>query len=182
MEDSQPKFYVGVTGHRDADESDDLIASIERGLNEASEAGDSDTRLVQVVTLLSEGADTLVAEVAMSLNIPVLALLPLPLDDYRRHFSPHHLTRFECMLSSCEDIVLPPSALPAPECYQLAGERMLAMSDVLLALWDGRPAGGLGGTSDVVRMAKSKGKRVIVVPVLARGGTATVRDDRLLGQ
>jgi hypothetical protein len=44
-----------------------------------------------------------------------------------------------------------------------ASLRMLVEADELLAVWDGQPARGYGGTADVVGVAREKGIPVTVV-------------------
>ena len=40
---------------------------------------------------------------------------------------------------------------------------MLEHADALLAVWDGQPARGYGGTADVVEIARQTGTRAIVI-------------------
>lgn len=47
------------------------------------------------------------------------------------------------------------------EAYLASGKRMVDQSELLIAVWDGRPAIGLGGTGDVVRYAVQQRKRTI---------------------
>jgi hypothetical protein len=44
-----------------------------------------------------------------------------------------------------------------------ASERMLDLADQLVAVWDGLPARGYGGTADVVAAARRRGMPVVVV-------------------
>ncbi len=46
------------------------------------------------------------------------------------------------------------------ESYLNAGKRVVDTSDVLIAVWDGRPSRGLGGTADIVEYAVRKGVRI----------------------
>lgn len=47
------------------------------------------------------------------------------------------------------------------EAYMEAGKRVVDASDLLVAVWDGRPAAGLGGTADVVRYALGRKRPII---------------------
>jgi hypothetical protein len=49
--------------------------------------------------------------------------------------------------------------------YERAGMAMLDAVDMLIAVWDGKPSRGRGGTSEIVAAARSRGLDVIVVPV-----------------
>lgn len=63
-------------------------------------------------------------------------------------------------------------AFPAPSetAYDAAGRTVAELSDVLIAVWDGEPARGLGGTGDVVAHARALGREVRVIwpPGLSR--------------
>ncbi|WP_114906928.1 hypothetical protein [Ornithinimicrobium murale] len=52
---------------------------------------------------------------------------------------------------------------PSEDAYLAAGRRVVDLSDVLIAVWDGLPARGKGGTADVVAYAHRAGRRVEVV-------------------
>jgi hypothetical protein len=52
---------------------------------------------------------------------------------------------------------------PTEEAFWAAGQRVVEESEQLIAVWDGRPAGGLGGTADVVAYAQKLGKNVLVI-------------------
>jgi hypothetical protein len=44
-----------------------------------------------------------------------------------------------------------------------AGRSVADRSDLLLAVWDGAPAAGFGGTADVIRYARERSKAVEIV-------------------
>jgi len=44
-----------------------------------------------------------------------------------------------------------------------AGKRVVDISEHVIAIWDGRPAGGYGGTADVVAYAHAVGRDVTVI-------------------
>jgi len=47
------------------------------------------------------------------------------------------------------------------EAYLASGKLVADRSELLIAVWDGRPAGGLGGTGDIVRYAVQRGKQTL---------------------
>lgn len=49
------------------------------------------------------------------------------------------------------------------DAYMAASEDVLSSVDEMVAVWDGTPAGGHGGTADVVAAAKVRGIPVTVV-------------------
>lgn len=169
---------VGVTGHRppamDAAAAERVRPRLDRlfaMLAEAARAvqaehgaffADAEPAL-RLVTPLAEGADQLAAEVALGRGFAVEAVLPLPRDDYRRDFAdPASRAAFDRLLAAASRVLEPP---PSPGgrdgSYALAGRATLAHSDLLVAVWDGRPARGRGGTAEVVARALRRGVPVI---------------------
>jgi hypothetical protein len=49
------------------------------------------------------------------------------------------------------------------EAHMDAGKVVVDRSSVLLAVWDGQPSRGLGGTADVVAYARQRGVPVTVI-------------------
>jgi len=56
-----------------------------------------------------------------------------------------------------------------------AGESIVNEADVLVAVWDGKPAAGLGGTADVVTYARNLGKPLIWINSI----TGKITEERL---
>jgi hypothetical protein len=56
-----------------------------------------------------------------------------------------------------------PAATSNREAYQAAGEHVMNTVDEMVAVWDGAPPDGAGGTGDVVRTARARGIQVTVV-------------------
>jgi hypothetical protein len=56
-----------------------------------------------------------------------------------------------------------PYSAPGEEAFWAAGKRVVELSDEIFAVWDGRKAGGLGGTADVVAFARKKGVPVTII-------------------
>lgn len=153
---------IGVTGHRDLVPSE--VAAIEARLrtfysNLQAEFPDLP---LQLITPLAEGSDQLAAEVALSMGISVVSVLPMVQSEYERDFStPDSLQAFRRLLGlSDEIIVLPPVAgdLETPYSeyeralqYAQLGVFTSDHCQVLLALWDGKQGKSIGGTGHVVR-------------------------------
>src|ERR1700740_77829 len=85
-------LVIGATGHRDLRDED--IPALERAVAAAIKAlkhdylhDDQETPLI-VLSALAEGADRLIARVAMRLGAKLIAPLPMPPDEYRRDFEP----------------------------------------------------------------------------------------------
>jgi hypothetical protein len=146
-------LVIGVTGHRDL--IPDELPLIEEKVREFFVGMQARFQGFPLTILnpTAEGADQLVARVALELDIPVLALLPMPLDIYRQDFEGDALERFNDLLAQCETVELPLLESPVnrdAQYIELAGY-LAAHSHILMAIWDGMESHLPGGTSAVVR-------------------------------
>jgi hypothetical protein len=156
-------LVVAVTGHRD------LIASELPAIREHVRAfmADLERRYpdlpVVVMSGLAAGADSLVAEEALALGLKVIAALPMPRNLYADDFATGpERDRFDALCARAHEIIELPftpgnTADLARERghnrdrqYAQLGVFLSAHCHVLLALWDGRNSGELGGTAAVV--------------------------------
>ncbi|MFD0331565.1 hypothetical protein ACFQZC_34000 [Streptacidiphilus monticola] len=70
---------------------------------------------------------------------------------------------FARLLRAAVEVVEMPFDTPDFEGYAAANEVLLARSDLLVAVWDGAPPQGPGGTGDLVRRARDVGRPVVRV-------------------
>lgn len=151
------RLTVSVTGHRDlvAGEEDRLREQVRWFLRHLVD--EYPDLQVEVLSGLAEGADQLVAGEALALGLPVTGVLPLPISEYRKDFADGGAA-FDALLTRCEIITLPildgddPSTDPEARDrhYAQLGVFLSNHCQVLLALWDGKPGGQLGGTGSVM--------------------------------
>src|SRR5215469_1464989 len=136
-------LLVGVTGHRDVaashvDAARDLVTQRLRQLMR-----DYPHTPIVVLSPLAEGADRIVAEAALSLELELLVPLPISLEQYRQDFTtPESLAAFEALLARARSSFVVPHASPAAhrdERYAELGSFIAKTSDLLIALWDGLP-------------------------------------------
>ena len=66
-------------------------------------------------------------------------------------------------MALADETVAMPFVESSEDAYFAAGSYIADESDVLLAVWDGRPSGGLGGTGDIVLRRRARGGRLTVV-------------------
>jgi hypothetical protein len=114
------------------------------------------------VTCLARGADQIFARVVLELGGAIEVVLPA--HDYRaRKVSADNAAEFDEMLAMARAIRTMPFAHSDGNAYQAASEHVMSTVDSLIAVWDGRPAGGYGGTADVVAAAGRSGVAVTVI-------------------
>jgi hypothetical protein len=174
-------FRIGATGHRDLPDPAALIPAIREALDGITErlfGNITDYRLV-VVSALAEGADRLVAkEVLARPGAELEAALPRPPDDYLADFGTEESKGEFADLFRLASVVWQAAASRTREDgYQQAGHYIVDRSDAVIALWDGEPARGLGGTAAVVAYAQDQGVPLVWVPTTADPGSVTYRID-----
>jgi len=80
----------------------------------------------------------------------------LPFRDIERTFEEQDLAAYRSLLArSTEEVLDTPGT--EEDSYLAAGKRVVELADLVLAVWDGLPAKGKGGTADVVRYALERG-------------------------
>ncbi|MDX2201246.1 MAG: hypothetical protein NW223_00710 [Hyphomicrobiaceae bacterium] len=160
---------IGFTGHRPNRllvPSDRLAARIGEAVDgllaltgEASRA----PGCAVAIALLAEGSDRIFAQVALARGLRLHALLPFPTNDYEKTFQDASTTpEYRRLLTlAAEREELPGSLADTKAAYEAVGRAMVEACDVLMAVWDGKPAAGRGGTPDVIAYALQKGRSVV---------------------
>jgi hypothetical protein len=150
-----------VTGHRDFGKRTKKVASAVRAELERIARAHPKTPAV-VLSALAEGADRLVATLAREvLDARLVAVLPMPAKEYTQDFATAASRReFKSLLKSANQVIEAPilskgrkwRAYTEERNHQYAwgGAYVVKNADVLVTLWDGKPARGTGGTACVV--------------------------------
>ena len=178
------RIRIGVTGHRNLESSSALAGLTTRILELMPPTGSTDVR-VGVVSALAEGADRLVTDQVFGhaerhgQKARLEVVLPFDRDLYARlqEFSTQATTNFEWWLdraSSLTELNGDPDPERIDRAYEAASHHVVARSDVLVALWDGQPSRGKGGTADTLVFAAQIGKPCIWLPTY---GIAEPRDN-----
>lgn len=113
------------------------------------------------VTCLAPGADQVFARAVLDCGGQVEVVLPAL--DYRDKLRPDQVAEYDELRARATVVSVLPRLLSGRHAYVAANERMLASVELLIAVWDGRPAGGRGGTGEVVEDAHASGVPVEVV-------------------
>ena len=149
---------VGGTGHRLLPAATSRLVEPELRALLARCAGA--TGLVGV-TLLDDGADQLFAQAILALG-GVLEVV-LPAIRYRDGLPANSVGAYDELLARATCVRRLPYVESTSEAHMAAGQLVVEGADLLVAVWDGRPARGVGGTSDVVAYARSRGVPVEVI-------------------
>lgn len=146
---------LGVVGHRfdklTHDDIEQLRIPVDLVLTRLDRLRESGTPL-NVITSLAEGTDRLLAAEALARDIPVDVFLPVGRVQFENDFS-SDTSRLEYrqLLSRVRSVTEPSDAESGG--YHWATERIVELSDVLVAVWDGEPGRGPGGTASAIDSA-----------------------------
>ena len=153
---------MGITGHQRLAQSDTwtwVAKAVEEQLALI-------TRPIIGVTSLAIGADQLVARCVLDRGGQIHAVLPFA--DIERSFSPDTLPSYWELVSRASSVEIIPPCETDEDAYLAAGERVVDLSEIVIAVWDGMPARGKGGTADTVRYAKFRGLPIVHINTLCR--------------
>jgi hypothetical protein len=115
---------------------------------------------VLAMASVAAGGDQIFGECALSTGNDLM--LVIPCDHYESTFNnAEDLAAYWRLLDSSAERIQLPFAAPSEEAYWAAGKHVVEATDLLVAVWDGLPAGGLGGTADVVHYAEDLGRDVV---------------------
>jgi hypothetical protein len=146
---------LAITGHRG------LSAELEAEVDQMIRAVVAQNGALVGVSCLADGADAVFAQAVLDAGGSLVAVLPAA--RYREELPEDYRPVFDQLLARAGKVVQLPYVTPDSHAYMEAGKRMIDESDSLLAVWDGRPGRGFGGTADVVAYARSRGVPVTVL-------------------
>jgi hypothetical protein len=167
---------IGVTGHRPhrlaPAVADDLPRQCEQVFAAiaalAERAHDPllhapEPPLLRIISPIAEGADRIVAQAGLSWGADLQCPLPFDADEYSKDFeSEGSREEFYALLARASAVFEADGRRDAADAaYENAGRMVIEQSDFLIAIWDGKPAAGRGGTTQIVDEAIAQNVPVI---------------------
>jgi hypothetical protein len=169
---------VGVTGHRAdvlpagslpalrARIRDILLLIMEAGvalLDREGECFAAAPLRLRFVSPIADGADQIAAEVALELGWELQVVLPFGRAEYRASLANDRAQGgFDSLLDRATCVLeLPGDKDRQLDAYVMTGRATVAHCDILIAVWDGLPPRGRGGTGEVAVYAITHGTAVI---------------------
>jgi hypothetical protein len=154
---------VGVTGHRrlgDDPRTPCVVgAQCVEILRHLQELARYRGATLLAYSALAVGADQLFAEAALGLGIPLVGVIPF--EEYPADFEGDERRRFETLLGLCRDVHRLKGKQRSDRAYLKAGLWVVSQVEYLVAVWNGLPAAGLGGTGDIVTYAEKKNRTIL---------------------
>ncbi|MHC2218856.1 hypothetical protein [Rhizobium leguminosarum] len=146
---------IGISGHQERDGIDWVWVreEIDAALHRISQP-------VHGYSSLAAGSDQVFAQALLDSGANVTAVIPT--SDYERFFKPEALKIYRQLLAKCQKVELQ-SAETSEQSFLNAGIFIARHSDLLMAVWDGKPAEGLGGTGDIVKYCSDHSIPVLII-------------------
>jgi len=191
VSDHPPKpplaLNVGVVGHRPgrlpAEARDRIRADIDTVLDGITAAMHkawhdyadvfSDRAVLSLVDSLAEGADRIAAQAFLaragagdgSIGFALDVVLPFTAEEFEKDFAEEaSREEFRTLTARARALLELPGQRDAEAgAYEAAAYTVIDQSDVVIAIWDGGPSGGRGGTTDTVEAAVRDGRPLIVI-------------------
>ena len=153
---------AGITGHQNLGD-EEAVAWVAENLSNAVAQYEIDHGF----TSLAIGADQLFAELLGTRGIAYTAVLPCREIEKTFH-TPAHLENFRRLLKGAASAETLAFIEPAEIAFFEAGKRVIDLSEIVIAVWNGLPAKGLGGTADAVTYAIAQRKPVVHINPITR--------------
>ncbi len=147
---------LGATGHQNipAEARRYVTATVREAVRACDEP-------LLLFSSLAAGADQLVARVVLEEGGSIHAIVPSA--GYAETLTGRDRASYEKLLATSAHVVRLGYPEPSEQAYWAAGKVVVDRCEILIAIWDGLPARGLGGTADVVVYAKERGKDVRII-------------------
>ncbi|WP_438481253.1 hypothetical protein [Oleiharenicola lentus] len=156
-----PLFHViGFTGHRQVDHPEKTVAIVASTLAELQRESPGNWVALSSV---AAGSDQVFAREAKKAGLGWHVVLPLPRAEFAKDFTSTEWTAVEELLGQAEHVRVIQENGTRDDAYLDCGMEVVNGSDVLLALWDGKPARGRGGTADIIHYARALGRPLILI-------------------
>lgn len=150
---------VGFSGHRKLADpkivADGILSALERLAANHS--------LLASVSSAASGADTLFVEEVARRNLPCLLILPFSKNRFQQDFSPADWQRILPAIEKATHVEEISGEESDEGAYMETGIQTVDRADVMIVVWNGKPAAGLGGTGDVVDYARKFGKPLFII-------------------
>jgi hypothetical protein len=151
------EITVGVSGHRWITETTELLSAIDKVFEKINQVYSFSN--LKVISPLAEGADRIIARRSISfVHAYLIALLPFPEKEYLKDFSTQEsVQEFQGLIHQAKQIIELMGCSIREEAYIALGKTLLDRCEILITIWDGKPANGRGGTAEIVYEARRRG-------------------------
>lgn len=146
---------IGISGHQNI--PDVALSFVEQSIRNVLNAYEN----ARCVSSLAVGADQVFAQISLVCGASLYVVIPS--QQYETtFFADQDKWQYQALLKQATATETLNFAQPSEEAFLSAGMRVVDLSELLIAVWDGESAVGKGGTADVVAYAQRQGKPVVI--------------------
>jgi len=150
---------IAVSGHRGL--SPDVAALVAAGIaTQLDRIAPAGTGLTGI-SCLADGADQIFAVAVLDRGGELEVVVPA--EAYREGLPDAARPQYDELYRRASRVHHCPRRESTAEAHMAASRFMVDRADHLIAVWDGEPARGYGGTADAVRYARERGVPIAVV-------------------
>ncbi|WP_377267419.1 hypothetical protein [Peterkaempfera sp. SMS 1(5)a] len=148
---------LGITGHRG------LSPAVEKQVRDALAAlvDDLSAEDLTGISCIADGPDAWFAQAVLAHGGRLEVVIPAA--EYRQSLPDWHHPVYDDLLSRAVDVHHTGLRKSTSQAHQAGSEILVGLTDELIAVWDGLPARGYGGTADVVAYARRVGVPVHIL-------------------
>ena len=155
-----PIWIVGFTGHRRLRDPEKVGALLR---SELQSLGNEIAGQLVGHSSIAIGGDTLFAEACLASDVPWIALLPFAEGDFKSDFTEAEWDKARQLLQRAARVESLVGAKDRNVAYLECGLATVEEADLMIAIWDGEPSRGTGGTAEVVAHARNFGRPLILI-------------------
>jgi hypothetical protein len=164
-------MIVGFTGHRNIDDPK-LVA---HGICVALDRLIAKHGSLAAISSVAQGSDSLFVEEVAKRKLPFLLVLPFTKARFQEDFQPADWQHVEPLIAQGIYVEEVGNTGSDEEAYMETGIRIADRADIMIAVWDGKPSAGFGGTGDVVNYCRQLAKPLIWI----NSATGAMIEERL---
>ncbi|MQS14533.1 hypothetical protein F7Q99_20260 [Streptomyces kaniharaensis] len=147
---------MGITGHRG------LNGDVERKVRQFLAAAlDEQMGPLTGISCIADGPDAWFAEMILDRGGSLEVVVPA--EEYRDSLPADHHPLYDQLLNRAAEVHHTGITVSDSAAHMAGSEVLVGLADLVLAVWDGLPARGYGGTADVVAYAERCGVPVRIL-------------------
>jgi hypothetical protein len=152
-------YGIGVIGHCDLGGQEEF-SYVHLCLHEILTTLRKKYHTVKAISAISEGADSIFAQSAVSMGIQLESVIPF--DEFTSDFTKQETyERYKCLRNKSESEIRINFTERSGRAYRKSMEWVVFKSNVVIAVWDGEEIGSVGGTWEAVSLCKKLKKQFI---------------------
>lgn len=152
-------FTIGIIGHRDLG-GKDVDFYVQTCCHKILSELRVNYPKIKAISALSQGADSIFAQSAVSLNIQLESVIPF--NDFRSDFTEEvPYERYKTLRKSSGRETMVNFLKRSNMAYKKSMEWVVFKSNIVIAVWDGKKIGSIGGTWEAVLLCEKLNKTMI---------------------